>query len=65
MPRVEEPGDPPGEPQPLLRNRLTPAQWLAVDAGAAVAEFVAGAVRLDLPAAAGSSGPRAGGLTNA
>jgi signal transduction histidine kinase len=41
-----------GRPRPPLRHRLTDAQWLRIDAAVAVAAFVAGLVRVDLPRAA-------------
>jgi len=57
---VDSSGGSVGRMRPPLRHRLTDAQWLRFDVAAAVAAFVAGVLRADLPraAAVGSAPPR-------
>ncbi len=48
---VELSGGPAGSLRPPLRHRRTPAQWLRIDVAVAVAAFVAGVFKVDLPRA--------------
>lgn len=57
---VNSSGEPSERLRPPLRHRLTDTQMLRIDVAVAVAAFVAGILRVDLPRAASSAPPRLG-----